>query len=307
MDIIGIGYLGFETPDLEAWRDYGPQVLGMGIGENPEDDPDSLYLRMDDRRYRLAFHRGGKVDRVLYIGWEALNRTAFREAIDKFTAADVAITHGDAALCARRGVRELIRFRDPAGFQHELFYGQKWSPRSFTPGRPHTGFQTDGRGLGHVVLMIPEFPQAHDDFLIKLMGFTWYGSGAGKGKTGFYRARLNNSTSHDIGYGLAPGRKGIQHIGLFVNAVRDVGETYDIVRKRGLKMQMTLGEHTQDPHISFYHFSPSGFAIECICELEPWQPDGFELNPDKLSKWGHELVGPIIGPSVLDAKDYPAD
>ena len=25
---------------------------------------------------------------------------------------------------------------------------------------------------------------------------------------------------------------------------------------------------------------------------------GFELNPEKLSTWGHEVVGPILGPSV---------
>jgi hypothetical protein len=61
---------------------------------------------------------------------------------------------------------------------------------------------------------------------------------------------------------------------------------------------MKLGQHTQDPHMSFYHFNPSGFAFECIVELEPWHPDGFELNPESLSTWGHELVGPILGPSV---------
>ena len=79
---------------------------------------------------------------------------------------------------------------------------------------------------------------------------------------------------------------------------RDVGETYDLVRKKGLQMMMTLGQHVQDPHMSFYHFTPSGFAIECIAELEPWHDDGYELNPEKLSTWGHELVGPILGTSV---------
>jgi hypothetical protein len=130
------------------------------------------------------------------------------------------------------------------------------------------------------------------------MGFSWYGSGAGKGRTGFFRSKLNTFTSHDIAYGHGPGRMGIQHIGISVNSLRDVGETYDIVKKREIPMLMTLGQHTQDPHISFYHFSPSGFAIETIHEFEPWQEHGFELNPERLSTWGHELVGPILGPSV---------
>lgn len=297
MDIIGIGYLGFESTKLDEWRDYGPNVMGFEIANSPEADPDSLYFRTDDRRHRLAFHPG-KIDRLAYIGWEAKGKLEFQEAVEKFRAHDIEVTVGDQALCDKRGVKELIRFRDPVGYQHELFYSQKWAPRSFRPGRPHGGFVAGRRGVGHVVVITPEYTPELEHFLTKIMGFHWYGSGAGKGRTGFFRSKLNTFTSHDIGYGHGPGRMGVQHMGMFVSSVRDVGETYDIVKKRNIPMQMTLGQHTQDPHISFYHFSPSGFAIETIHELEPWHEDGFELNPERLSTWGHELVGPILGPSV---------
>ena len=208
------------------------------------------------------------------------------------------ITFGDAELCEKRGVKELIRFRDPAGYQHELFYAQKWTPRSFVAGRPHGGFICDDRGVGHIVLITPEFGPELERFLLEIMEFNWYGWGAGKGKTGFFRSKLNTQTSHDIAFGFAPGRMGVQHVGLFVNAVRDVGETFDIVKQQELPLMMTLGQHTQDPHMSFYHFNPSGFAFETIAELEPWHGDPFELNPEKMSTWGHEIVGPILGPSV---------
>jgi 2,3-dihydroxybiphenyl 1,2-dioxygenase len=296
VDINGIGYLGFESTKLDEWRSYGPEVMGFQIAKI-EADPASLYFKLDDRRHRFAFHPG-KIDRLAYIGWEARGRLEFNAAVDKFRAAGVEVTVGDAALCQLRGVKELIRFRDPVGYQHELFYAQKWSPRSFIPGRPHGGFLCGQRGMGHVVVMTPEYPPELERFLIDLMGFSWYGSGAGKGRTGFFRAKLNTFSSHDIAYGHAPGRMGIQHVGLFVKTVRDVGETYDLVKKRSLPLMMKLGQHTQDPHMSFYHFNPSGFAFECIVELEPWHPDGFELNPESLSTWGHELVGPILGPSV---------
>lgn len=297
MDIIGIGYLGFESTCLDAWRDYGPQVMGFQLGISPAADAQSLYFRLDDRRHRIAFHPG-KIDRVAYIGWEAKGKIEFEQAVARFREHGVEVTAGDAALCELRGVKNLVRFRDPVGYQHELFHGQKWMPRSFQPGRPHGGFLAGARGLGHLVLITPEFPQELEDFLVKVMGFSYYGAGAGKGKTAFYRSRLNHETSHDIAYGYGPGRMGVQHVGLFVKSLRDVGETYDIVRQRGLQMQMTLGQHTQDPHVSFYHFGPGGFAIETITELEPWHDDGFELNPEKLSTWGHEMVGPILGPSV---------
>jgi 2,3-dihydroxybiphenyl 1,2-dioxygenase len=296
MDIIGIGYLGFESAQLEEWRSYGPEVMGFQITKS-EADPLSLYFKLDDRRHRFAFHPG-KIDRLAYIGWEARGRLEFIAAVEKFRAAGVEVAPGDAALCEKRGVKELIRFRDPVGYQHELFYAQKWTPRSFVPGRPHGGFMCGQRGVGHVVVMTPEYTAELERFLIELMGFSWYGSGAGKGRTGFFRSKLNTFSSHDIGYGHAPGRMGVQHVGLFVRTIRDVGETYDLVKKRNLPLMMRLGQHTQDPHMSFYHFNPSGFAFECIVELEPWHPDGFELNPEKLSTWGHELVGPILGPSV---------
>jgi 2,3-dihydroxybiphenyl 1,2-dioxygenase len=297
MDIIGMGYLGFESSNLDAWRSYGPEVMGFQIGPSPEADRDSLYFRMDDRRHRLAFHPG-KIDRLAYVGWEARGKLEFQAATQKFRDAGVQVTVGDAALCEIRGVKEVIRFRDPVGNQHELFYGQKWMPRSFVPGRPHGGFVADARGLGHAVIITPEFPPELESFLTELMGFHYYGAGAGKGKTAFYRAKLNNETSHDIAFGHGPNKAGIQHVGLFVKSLRDVGETYDIVKKRQLPMMMTLGAHVQDPHVSFYHFSPGGFAFEVITELEPWHNDGFELNPEKLSTWGHELVGPILGASV---------
>jgi 2,3-dihydroxybiphenyl 1,2-dioxygenase len=257
---------------------------------------------MDDRRHRLAFHPG-KIDRIAYIGWEAKGKLEFHAAVERFREHGVELTFADEALRERRGVKELVRFRDPVGYQHELFYAQKWMPRSFQPGRPHGGFHCGERGVGHVVLITPEYTPELEHFLTTVMGMRYYGAGAGKGKTGFFRSKLNTHTSHDIAYGFGPGKAGVQHIGITVNSVRDVGETYDLVRKKGLQMMMTLGQHTQDPHMSFYHFTPSGFAIECIVELEPWHDDGYELNPEKLSTWGHELVGPILGSSVRSPEE----
>ena len=103
MDIIGIGYLGFETTKVEEWRAYGPQVMGFQIGQSPASDPDSLYFRTDDRRHRFAFHPG-KVDRLAYIGWEAKGKIEFEAAITRFQEHGVEVTLGDAALCEQRGL-----------------------------------------------------------------------------------------------------------------------------------------------------------------------------------------------------------
>ena len=82
MDIIGIGYLGFESPNLDAWRSYGPEVMGFQVAGSPESDPDSLYFKLDDRRHRIAIHPG-KIDRMVYIGWEAKGKLEFHAAVER--------------------------------------------------------------------------------------------------------------------------------------------------------------------------------------------------------------------------------
>ena len=70
MDIIGIGYFGFESTVFDEWRRYGPEVMGFQIAPSPANDAESLYFKIDDRRHRFAFHPGPR-NRLLYIGWEA--------------------------------------------------------------------------------------------------------------------------------------------------------------------------------------------------------------------------------------------
>jgi 2,3-dihydroxybiphenyl 1,2-dioxygenase len=295
MDILGIGYLGFESPEAKAWLEYGTEVLGLGLADARDGDGETVYLRMDDRRWRIAMHPGAS-DRLAYIGWEVTDRTAFRAAIAKLDAAGVEVTHGDDALRENRGVRDVVRFKDPVGYQHELFYGQEFHPNSFMPGRPHHGFVAEENGVGHVVLIIPEYPDALDTFLTDVMGFRWFGTGMGGGKFGFYRAKLN-AESHNIAYGEFPGYFGIHHIGMVVQAVDDVGISYDLVQEREIPLQMTLGRHTQDPVISFYHFTPSNFVIEYLWEGDK-EFQKYEVRPSQLSVWGHKAVGPPIPSTV---------
>lgn len=141
MDIVGIGYMGFESAKLDEWRTYGPEVMAFQPVTPPDGDPESLYFKLDERRYRLAFHPG-KIDRMAYVGWEVRGRLEYYDALLILENAGIAVERGDSGLAAQRGVREVARFKDPVGFQHELFYGQKYEPGSYVPPRPHSGFNT---------------------------------------------------------------------------------------------------------------------------------------------------------------------
>ena len=56
MGIRSLGYLRIEATDMQAWRTFGLKVLGMVEGSG--DDPDALYLRMDDFPARLVILPG---------------------------------------------------------------------------------------------------------------------------------------------------------------------------------------------------------------------------------------------------------
>ncbi|WP_326731684.1 VOC family protein [Streptomyces phaeochromogenes] len=300
MDILGIGYIGVESPNHREWTTFGPEVLGFGLAAAREGD-ESVYLRMDDRKYRIAIHPG-ETERVAYIGWEVANRPAFDAAIAKLEANDTEVTMGDEELAGRRAVLEVARFKDPVGYQHELFFGQRFASRSFVPGRPHGGFVADELGVGHMVLITPEYPPELDHFLSEVMGFRWFGQGFNgkRGQIGFYAAKLT-TLSHSIAYIKVPGHRGLHHIGIGVNDLDDVGIANDLVLERGTGMVNSLGRHTQDPVISFYPITPSGFAFEYMnggMTSDSWGLIG-ERNPERVSVWGHKPVSPGMPKSVL--------
>ena len=60
MSIRSLGYLIWETPQAEAWRSFGTDVLGMmavdAVGT------DATAFRTDDRPYRLVVRHADPVD-----------------------------------------------------------------------------------------------------------------------------------------------------------------------------------------------------------------------------------------------------
>lgn len=299
MDILGLGYIGVESPTAKEWLSFGPEVLGLGIG-TPRPDDETVYLRMDDRRYRIAIHPG-ETDRLAYFGWELTGRYAYDAALQKLSAAGVEVEIGDAALAEQRGVMELARFKDPAGYQNEIFYGQKYQLHSFLPGRPHGGFEAELNGVGHLVLIMPSYPADLDDFLTGVMGFRLFGHGYNgkRGQIGFWAGKLN-STSHNIAYGVIPGHFGIHHIGIGVHDLDDVGIAQDRAMERGAHIYNTLGRHTQDPVYSVYMGTPSGFAVEYLTGgiTTGGSPVFNEINAEHLSVWGHKAVSPGLPKTV---------
>jgi len=66
MKIQALAYVLAETTDIGKWRHYAEQVLGMSTAEAAGG---ALYLKMDERAFRIAAIPGG-ADCYLASGWE---------------------------------------------------------------------------------------------------------------------------------------------------------------------------------------------------------------------------------------------
>ncbi len=65
--IKSLSYVGFCSPDADAWRAFGADMLGLGIVSSPDDA--EVRLRMDEAAWRIAIMPGETND-IRFIGWD---------------------------------------------------------------------------------------------------------------------------------------------------------------------------------------------------------------------------------------------
>ncbi|MGK2882361.1 MAG: VOC family protein [Mycobacterium sp.] len=303
MKITSLGYVRLESPDAKEWETFGPDVLGLAVSDDPYGGPDSVSLTNDDPARPIVVTEAAQ-NRLECIGWEVAGSEALDAAVAELEAAGVVVEVGTSTECQAARVRKLVRFCDPAGFTHELFYGQLVIPASFRPGRAMSGFVTDGQGLGHVVLMVPEMA-ASLDFYCRVLGFKisdeidMFGN-----RVVFFHV---NPRHHTLAIMAVPGVRGLHHLMVQTASLDDVGIAHDLCVDRNIPLAMTLGRHTNDRMFSFYVRSPSGFEIEYGWGAEVVDDEGWVVtHMQSPSIWGHRPGGapapgclePVAGPGA---------
>ncbi|GAA2727625.1 VOC family protein [Actinocorallia aurantiaca] len=287
--IRGLGYLKVQTSHIDRWRELAVEALGFAEGSGP--NPDGLYLRMDERRYRLAL-LPGDTDRVLAIGWEVRDQyalAAVREAVEK---AGVEVTALSRAEADERDVEAAISFRDPAGIPVEVFFGPVLDHSPLRTALAQK-FITGAHGMGHIVLPTPRQKETLA-FYEQVLGFL--PRGAMKVGGGPMRVRFLgvNQRHHSLAICPAPhdGDPGLVHLMVEVDELDAVGRALDNINKGGFSLSSTLGRHTNDKMISFYVRAPGGWDIEYGCEgmlVDESHYTAEEITAD--SYWGHDWSG----------------
>lgn len=290
MEIRGLGYIGLRAVALASWRTFAEELLGfMPAAQVPGGGgAETLYYRLDDRSWRVAIHEAESPG-LAYLGWELPDRDALAAAADHLARCDVPVEKPGEEL--DRGVSELLRFVDPYGHTHELFYGTPTNLDSgFVSPAGVSGFLTEN-GIGHVLFVVPDAQEAEDYYtrVLDMRTTDRMDMGAGK-RTIFLRARRRH---HAIALTDVLPEPGFNHVMFETLRLEDVGRAWDRVQAAGTPIVMSLGQHANDPMISFYVESPSACAVELghagmLIDEASWVVR--EVGPNEL--WGHR--GPTM-------------
>lgn len=292
--IRSMAYLGLVTPAARDWRGFGSEILGLQAIADGADG--ALRFRMDEADCRLWVHPGERND-IGYIGWALADESDARLLAARVEGAGHKVQRASQDEARARSVAGYLWFIDPAGFRHELAWGQYVSPGSFRPGRAMSGFKTAGQGMGHIVLIVPEL-DASDAFYRGVMGFRLSDRIAdGSRELLFYHC---NGRHHSLAIGAAvPGKRGAHHLMLEVNALDDVGIAVDLCAQHDVPVSKSIGCHTNDRMVSTYIFSPSvlrieyGFGGVAIDDL--WESGTYS----RTSIWGHKELRPDLPPAMI--------
>ncbi|MER7721535.1 VOC family protein [Streptomyces flaveolus] len=297
MDIRALGYLRLETTRLEEWRTYTLDVLGMVEASGTTED--TLYLRIDDRSYRIAVQAGAS-DRLLAAGWEVANEAALTTATQELEAAGFAVKTADAAELAERRVQGLIHVTDPGGNPLEIYWGQAQDHTAL--GTPYGNrFVAGDLGLGHVVLPVPDIEAARD-FYENLLGFQLRDSmklpaqavPTATRQQDFHWMHFLSPNRRHHSLGLYPGAlpPGIVHFMVELETLDDVGRGLDRMQAADIPIASSLGRHTNDRMVSFYAQAPGGFQVEYGWDgllVDPATWVAKEITADSF--WGHHWNG----------------
>jgi 2,3-dihydroxybiphenyl 1,2-dioxygenase len=288
MPLRGLGYLGLATPDLAAWPRFATELLGLAPSATSPSDG-SLRFQMDARLWRVSVQRAARAG-LAYLGWEASDRDAIAASAERLRSAGVALETPNAAARAERGVGDLLRFRDPFGHTHEVFSGAAHDlDRDFVSPAGVSGFVTQ-HGLGHVLLTVPDCEQA-ESFYTRALGLRVtdrMDMGGGK-RAIFLRASPRH---HSLAFTDLLPQPGLHHFMIETARLEDVGRGWDRAQDSGVPIQVTLGQHSNDPMVSFYVEAPGGFGVELgwngmLIDESSWCVREFAGRGDL---WGHRGV-----------------
>lgn len=280
--IDSLAYVVVHTPSLSAWVDMAKSTAGM---QSVVVEPcRSVRLRIDEKVQRLLLVACDG-EPSLTMGYSVRDAASLDALARRLGNAGVHWQYGSAEDMDLRGVKGMIRFRDPDDNCLEVAYGLQDAPSAFVPSRPIGGFRTGELGMGHVALKAGRYAEMLR-FYRELLEFRLSDRASKPFKVEFLHV---NPRHHTLGIADAGTGPGIYHVMVEYNDYDDVGRSYDVALANPDSVGVTLGRHSNDHVTSFYVKTPDGWMLELGWAGRTigsdWQVDD---DLPGLSLWGHD-------------------
>lgn len=289
--VVGLGYVVVYAEDIDSWRRFGTDVLGMAAAPLGSD----LALRMDDRIARIIVRPHGDLNDPsaqgsysYAVGWECAGEASYHEAAAVVQRA----CENTEELPENAWRREALRYVDPAGVNCELFYGPKVDPATNFVSPTAAKFVMGAQGLGHVTISTDHCKEAVD-FYQQNLGFQVRETN--RSDRGWRWAFLSpGEREHSLAVMNTGGHGSLMHLLIEVEDLDTVGRALDRCLDGAAPLSVSLGRHWNDEMVSFYVHSPSGFDIEYGCggrrvDRTQWT-ERAQGGSGAVSVWGHRVV-----------------
>jgi 2,3-dihydroxy-p-cumate/2,3-dihydroxybenzoate 3,4-dioxygenase len=273
-----LGYAALRVSDLAHSTAFYVDQMGLMLARS---DAQTAWLRCSDKPYDLILERGDIVG-LSRVGFELENRAALENAFVRLA--------GFGLDPVWTGSQSAFRFRNPeTGLELDYYTDQAPAETPYSP----TVAKIER--LGHVVLNVKSYPQAHR-FWVDQLGLVI--SDHVPGRIAFLRC-FPNPLHHSIALLEGP-EDGLNHINFMVQDIDDVGCAMNRMKKADVPIVFGPGRHLPSTSIFLYFLDPDGmsaeysFGMEEIPEDNPRPPRDLEPKPEVLDTWG-SIADPRFG------------
>jgi 2,3-dihydroxybiphenyl 1,2-dioxygenase len=282
---LGLGYIGLNVPDVDAWNAFASEVIGLAPSRGRETAPadSGVQFKADDHSWRLALHRSDTPG-IRYAGFEYSSRQSFDLAVARLQKEGFEPRAATGTEIAVRGVQDLVHLRDPSGVRIELYWGPNVDGRFVSPAGVER-FVTGELGLGHYVLFVSDLERS-EDFYIRGLGMELTGVIEVDANVSVHFLRMTRR-HHSVAFTAAGPFDALHHLMLEVPDIDQVGWALERAVRAGCEITASLGRHKNDRMLSFYMRSPAGFEVEIGCDGRLID-DGWVVNRfSDGDEWGH--------------------
>ncbi len=293
IQVTEMGYMGIGVKDLDEWKRFATEIVGLEVADDGEDD--RCYLRMDYWHHRIVVHQDASDD-LLYAGFRVAGGEEFAAMQHQLSAAGIKFRIGSEEEARERHVLEVMKLTDPSGTPVEIFHGPHvQASKPFHPGRRmHGRFSTGSGGMGHCILSEKDPAAAYRFYThLGMRGGVEYIIPTGKQPITPIFMHCNDR-DHTVAFGIGTSPKRINHLMIEVDNLDDVGMTHELVRRSGVPVTIALGRHSNDHMYSFYFRNPSGWMLEYGYGSRPATHQSEYYSEDIF---GHQPEAGGFGPS----------